>query len=103
MSPPQDPSSDLLDRIRERERELGELRRSLDDWYQRFGETPRRDGSFATSSGDRVEPLYTPLDRDGAALDEVAYYRERLGHPGAGSPPAGCARAGPAAHRPCAG
>jgi methylmalonyl-CoA mutase, N-terminal domain len=78
-----DPSpAELLDRIRQKERELTELRRSLDEWNRRYESTPKRDIAFTTASGDSVEPLYTPLDRPEPAPEEASYYSEHLGHPG---------------------
>jgi methylmalonyl-CoA mutase, N-terminal domain len=74
--------SELRERIREKERELEELRDSLARWRERYVASPKREISFTTVSGTPVEPVYTPLDRPTPAPEEVAYYNERLGLPG---------------------
>jgi methylmalonyl-CoA mutase N-terminal domain/subunit len=76
------PPADLLERIREKEKELENLRAGLAAWEgaaERIGE---RDISFTSVSGVEVEPLYTPLDRPAPSGDEAAYYNERIGMPG---------------------
>ena len=90
------PPAELLERIAERERELDELRASLEAWEARTATTPQRapnraepprapvgdEGEFTTLSGDPVKAVYTPLDRPTADAAEAAYHNERLGLPG---------------------
>jgi methylmalonyl-CoA mutase N-terminal domain/subunit len=63
--------------VREREEELAELKLRLAEWEESFEGAETRDTSFTTVSGREVKPLYTPVDREGAAS-----YDESLGMPG---------------------
>jgi methylmalonyl-CoA mutase N-terminal domain/subunit len=76
------PPADLLERIRETEKELESLRAGLAAWEGAYERTGARDHSFTTISGVPVEPLYTPLDRPVPAPEEAAYYNDRIGMPG---------------------
>ena len=76
------PAADLLERIREKEKELEALRAGLAEWEGAYERTGARDASFTSVSGVEVEPLYTPLDRPAPSGDEAAYYNERIGMPG---------------------
>jgi methylmalonyl-CoA mutase N-terminal domain/subunit len=76
------PPSDLLERIRETEKELESLRAGLAAWEGAYERTGARDHSFTTISGVPVEPLYTPLDRPVPGPEEAAYYNARIGMPG---------------------
>jgi methylmalonyl-CoA mutase, N-terminal domain len=76
------PPSDLLERIRETEKELESLRAGLAAWEGAYERTGARDHSFTSVSGVPVEPLYTPLDRPVPAPEEAAYYNARVGMPG---------------------
>ena len=76
------PPADLLERIREKEKELESLRAGLAAWEGALERAGQRDVSFTSISGAEVEPLYTPLDRPVAAPEEAAYYNERIGMPG---------------------
>ena len=68
--------SELEKALRERERELEELKARLAEWEETYEATPTRDALFTTVSGREVKPLYTELDRVGAS-DE-----DDLGMPG---------------------
>jgi methylmalonyl-CoA mutase N-terminal domain/subunit len=68
-------TSGLVQRLREQERELSELRARLAEWESAYAAVPERSISFATVSGEAVQPLYTPFDPEGT-------YLERLGFPG---------------------
>jgi methylmalonyl-CoA mutase N-terminal domain/subunit len=76
------PPADLLERIREKEKELETLRAGLAAWEGAYERTGARDASFSSVSGVEVEPLYTPLDRPAPSGEEAAYYNERIGMPG---------------------
>jgi methylmalonyl-CoA mutase N-terminal domain/subunit len=76
------PPSDLLERIRETEKELEALRAGLAAWEGAYERTGARDHSFTSVSGVPVEPLYTPLDRPVPPPEEAAYYNARIGMPG---------------------
>ncbi|HEX2206455.1 MAG TPA: methylmalonyl-CoA mutase family protein [Longimicrobium sp.] len=76
------PPADLLERIREKEKELETLRAGLAAWEGAFERVGQRDAGFTSVSGTEVEPLYTPLDRPVPAPEEAAYYNERIGVPG---------------------
>jgi len=76
------PPAELLERIRETEKELETLRAGLAAWEGAYERTGARDVSFTSVSGAEVEALYTPLDRPVAAPEEAAYYNERIGMPG---------------------
>ncbi|HEU4883406.1 MAG TPA: methylmalonyl-CoA mutase family protein [Longimicrobium sp.] len=76
------PPADLLERIREKEKELETLRAGLAAWEGAAERMGQRDISFTSVSGVEVEPLYTPLDRPAPSGDEAAYYNERIGMPG---------------------
>jgi methylmalonyl-CoA mutase N-terminal domain/subunit len=76
------PPSDLLERIRETEKELETLRAGLAAWEGAYERTGARDHSFTSVSGVPVEPLYTPLDRPVPPPEEAAYYNARIGMPG---------------------
>jgi methylmalonyl-CoA mutase N-terminal domain/subunit len=76
------PPADLLERIREKEKELETLRAGLAAWEGAYERTGARDASFTSVSGVEVEPLYTPLDRPAPSGEEAAYYNDRIGMPG---------------------
>jgi methylmalonyl-CoA mutase N-terminal domain/subunit len=76
------PPADLLERIREKEKELEALRAGLAAWEGAYERTGARDASFTSVSGVEVEPLYTPLDRPVSSPEEAAYYNARVGMPG---------------------
>jgi methylmalonyl-CoA mutase N-terminal domain/subunit len=76
------PPSDLLERIRETEKELESLRAGLAAWEGAYERTGARDANFTTISGVPVEPLYTPLDRPAPSAEEAAYYNANIGMPG---------------------
>jgi methylmalonyl-CoA mutase N-terminal domain/subunit len=76
------PPADLVEQIRQKERELEALRSGLAAWEGAYERAARRDDSFTTVSGEPVEPLYTPLDRPDPSPDEARYYNERIGLPG---------------------
>jgi methylmalonyl-CoA mutase, N-terminal domain len=76
------PPADLLERIREKEKELESLRAGLAAWEGAFERTGQRDVGFTSVSGVEVEPLYTPLDRPAPSGEEAAYYNARIGMPG---------------------
>jgi methylmalonyl-CoA mutase N-terminal domain/subunit len=76
------PPADLLERIREKEKELESLRAGLAAWEGAAERIGQRDVSFTSVSGVEVEPLYTPLDRPAPGGEEAAYYNERIGMPG---------------------
>jgi methylmalonyl-CoA mutase N-terminal domain/subunit len=76
------PPADLLERIREKEKELEALRAGLAAWEGAYERTGARDVSFTTISGVPVEPLYTPLDRPEPSAVEAAYHNAALGMPG---------------------
>jgi methylmalonyl-CoA mutase N-terminal domain/subunit len=69
--------ADVEARIREKEKELAELRARLAEWETRYDAVGERDASFTTISGSPVRPLYTPIDM-GADWD----YGDKLGLPG---------------------
>jgi methylmalonyl-CoA mutase N-terminal domain/subunit len=71
---------DLVDRaalegaLREREREVAELRARLSEWEESYDETPKRDAVFSTISGREIRPLYTALDRpEGEGEDAIGF------------------------------
>ncbi|HSU18078.1 methylmalonyl-CoA mutase family protein [Longimicrobium sp.] len=74
--------AELLERIRQKERELETLKSSLAAWEGAAERTPARDANFTSISGVAVEPLYTPLDRPQPAPEEAAYYNAAIGFPG---------------------
>ncbi|HEX6037315.1 methylmalonyl-CoA mutase family protein [Longimicrobium sp.] len=76
------PPADLLERIREKEKELESLRAGLAAWEGALERAGQRDVSFTSVSGAEVEPLYTPLDRPAPSAEEAAYYNARVGMPG---------------------
>ncbi|HEX6367745.1 MAG TPA: methylmalonyl-CoA mutase family protein [Longimicrobium sp.] len=76
------PPADLLERIREKEKELETLRAGLAAWEGAYERTGQRDVGFTSVSGAEVEALYTPLDRPAPSGEEAAYYNERIGMPG---------------------
>ncbi len=56
-------AADLATKLAERERELAELKREVEQWRAEFGRLPlRTDGDFTSISGRSVEPVYTPVD-----------------------------------------
>ena len=67
----------LQETVAAKEAELRRLRGELGAWQRRFDALPKRDALFTSVSGTEVDPLYTPLDRVGAAP-----YGEALGLPG---------------------
>ncbi len=67
----------LREELRQKESELEELRRRLDEWEGSGRGTPTRDVSFTSVSGREVKPVYTPLNRAGEEP-----YLEALGLPG---------------------
>jgi methylmalonyl-CoA mutase N-terminal domain/subunit len=79
---PRVPPADLVEQIRQKERELESLRSGLAAWEGAYERAAKRDDTFTTVSGVAVEPLYTPLDRPAPAPEEAAYYNERMGLPG---------------------
>ncbi len=58
--------SELERTLRERERELADLKARLAEWEETFESIPQRDALFTTISGREVKPLYTALDRTDA-------------------------------------
>jgi methylmalonyl-CoA mutase N-terminal domain/subunit len=90
------PPAELVERIREKEKELEALRAGLAAWEGAFERAPKRPPNraeggrgetapelpYTTVSGVAVEPLYTPLDRAVPAPEEAAFHEERLGFPG---------------------
>jgi len=76
------PPADLLEQIRQKERELEALRSGLAAWEGAYERAAKRADSFTTVSGTEVEPLYTPLDRPEASPEEARYYNEKVGLPG---------------------
>jgi methylmalonyl-CoA mutase, N-terminal domain len=76
------PPAELLERIRETEKELEGLRAGLAAWEGAYERTGARDESFTSVSGVPVEPLYTPLDRPAPSAEEAAYYNAAIGMPG---------------------
>ena len=68
---------ELEARLREKERELAELRGRLAEWEREYEAVGERESSFTTISGKEVEPLYTPAD-----LGADWSYDEKLGFPG---------------------
>jgi methylmalonyl-CoA mutase N-terminal domain/subunit len=70
-------AGDLLDKVADQDAEIERLKKQLKAWEEEFGATPTRDADFATLSGLEVEPLYTPMDREGAES-----YADALGVPG---------------------
>jgi methylmalonyl-CoA mutase, N-terminal domain len=69
--------ADLETRLREKERELAELRARLAGWEGAYESVGEREGPFTTISGEEVRPLYTPADL-GLQWD----YAGKLGVPG---------------------
>ena len=56
-------AAELAQRLADRERELGALKREVEAWRAEFGRLPiRRDDTFTSISGRAVEPVYTPVD-----------------------------------------
>jgi methylmalonyl-CoA mutase, N-terminal domain len=76
------PSAELVERIRQKERELERLRADLAAWEGALERTPQRDVSFTSISGTEVEPPYTPLDRPEPSGADASFYNERIGLPG---------------------
>jgi methylmalonyl-CoA mutase N-terminal domain/subunit len=76
------PPADLLEQIRQKERELEALRSGLAAWEGAYERAAKRDDSFTSVSGVEVEPLYTPLDRPEPSPEEARYYNDRVGLPG---------------------
>ena len=68
---------ELMETVAEQKAEIEQLREQLKAWEEEFGATPTRDVPFTTLSGVDVQPLYTPLDREGAEG-----YEDALGVPG---------------------
>lgn len=65
-------TAELEKKLAEREEELAALKQQVADWKATFGATPMREGEFTTISGREIEPLYTPLDRQGtSATDQI--------------------------------
>lgn len=62
--------SELERTLRERERELADLKARLAEWEEAFEATPQRDALFTTISGREVKPLYTELDRADASDED---------------------------------
>ena len=56
----------LEEELSERDEEIRSLRRELARWYEKYEQMGQRKDSFTSISGREVQPLYTPLDRDGA-------------------------------------
>ena len=76
------PPADLLEQIRQKERELEALRSGLAAWEGAYERAAKRDDGFTSVSGVEVEPLYTPLDRPDPSPEEARYYNEKVGLPG---------------------
>ncbi len=76
------PPADLLEQIRQKERELEALRSGLAAWEGAYERAAKRDDSFTSVSGVEVEPLYTPLDRPEPSPEEARYYNDKVGLPG---------------------
>ena len=74
--------AELLERIREKERELETLKSSLAAWEGAYERAAKRDAVFTSISGAAVEPVYTPLDRPQPSAEEAAYHNTALGFPG---------------------
>jgi methylmalonyl-CoA mutase N-terminal domain/subunit len=55
--------ADLEEAVRDREREIAELKARLAEWKEAYDATPKRDTLFTSVSGREVKPLYTELDR----------------------------------------
>ncbi len=70
--------ADLETAVRDRDREIAELRARLAEWEEAYDATPKRDALFTSVSGREVRPLYTELDR----LGSDSGGEEPLGFPG---------------------
>jgi len=66
--------AELEEAVRDRDREISELKARLAEWEEVYDSVPKRDAVFSTVSGREVRPLYTELDRGGGA--------DALGFPG---------------------
>lgn len=64
--------TDLEDAVKDREREIAELRARLAEWEEAYDGTAKRDAHFTTVSGREVKPLYTELDHE-ADHESVGY------------------------------
>ncbi|MBI4545514.1 MAG: methylmalonyl-CoA mutase [Gemmatimonadetes bacterium] len=69
--------AELAEQLRDKERELAELKARLAEWEAAYLSVPERDAAFTTISGAPIQPLYTPLD-----LPADWNYLEKLGFPG---------------------
>ena len=63
--------------VREREKELADLKARLAEWESNYDAAKKRDTLFTTVSGEEVKPLYTPADREDADP-----YEDAVGLPG---------------------
>ena len=66
--------TDLEEAVKDRDREIAELRARLAEWEEAYDGTPKRDALFTSVSGREVKPLYTELNH---ASDD-----ESIGYPG---------------------
>jgi methylmalonyl-CoA mutase N-terminal domain/subunit len=62
---------ELTEAIREQQEELSRLRKEVERWRARYESGDKRDIAF-TNSAREVEPVYTALDVDGAAVTNSA-------------------------------
>jgi methylmalonyl-CoA mutase N-terminal domain/subunit len=69
--------AELEEAVRDRDREIAELKAQLAEWEESYDAIPKRDDLFTTVSGREVRPLYTELDR--AESDD---HTDSLGVPG---------------------
>jgi len=69
--------AELEQAVRDRDREIAELKAQLAEWEESYDAIPKRDDLFTTVSGREVRPLYTELDR--AESDD---HTDSLGVPG---------------------
>ena len=65
---------DLARALKEREKEVRELRARLAEWEASYATAPKRDEDFTSVSGRQVAPLYTPLDvQDGGYMEQIGF------------------------------
>jgi methylmalonyl-CoA mutase, N-terminal domain len=77
-----DARTELVEQIRQKEKELEALKSGLAAWEGAYERTPKREGNMTTISGAAVEPLYTPLDRPEPSPEEARYFNAKIGLPG---------------------
>ncbi len=70
--------ADLEEAVRDRDRQIADLKARLAEWEETYDATPKRDDLFTSVSGREVQPLYTELDRLEADPDG----EDPLGFPG---------------------